>query len=146
MDAIYYSKFAYDWDYSVDGAATTRKLKPWLDPANTGATTVATVKSDCSAANTTSINTVNRDLSDNISVYPNPATGDHVQLQYNLQAATNLSVTLYDVTGKAVYQTEVLKAQSGMKKLDVSSLPNGIYLVKVAAEDGFATKKIMIQR
>lgn len=146
MDAIYYSKFAYDWDYSVDGTATTRKLKPWLDPANTGATTIATVKSDCSAANTTSVNTVNNELSDNISVYPNPATGDNVQLQYNLQAATNLYITLYDVTGKAVYQAEVLKAQSGMKKIDVSSLSNGIYLVKVASEEGFATKKIMVQR
>lgn len=146
MDAVYYSKFSYDWDYSANGTANNRKLKPWLDPANTGATTVATVKSDCSAASTTGINNASPDLSANIALYPNPVTTGTVSIQYNLPSATDLDIVVYDLSGKAVYQTAIAKALSGSKTLNLGNIANGVYLVKVATETGFTSKKIMIQR
>ncbi|MNS31293.1 Protease 1 precursor [compost metagenome] len=147
MNWVTYSRFSFDWDYSIDGTANNRKLKPWLDPNNTGAATVESLNAaDCSNISGTGINTVNKDLSDNVTIYPNPVISDNVQLQYNLPNTGNLYITVYDVSGKTVYQTEVLKTQSGVRKLDLGNLPNGMYLVKVATEAGFTTKKVMIQK
>lgn len=147
MNWVTYSRFSFDWDYSIDGTANNRKLKPWLDPNNTGVATVESLNAaDCSNISGTGINTVNKDLSDNVTIYPNPVISDNVQLQYNLPNTGNLYITVYDVSGKTVYQTEVFKTQSGVRKLDLGNLPNGMYLVKVATEAGFTTKKVMIQK
>jgi len=34
-----YGKLSFHWDNSANGSANNKKLKPWLDPSNTGATT-----------------------------------------------------------------------------------------------------------
>lgn len=145
-DYVAYSKFAYVWDYSVNGTADNRKLKPWLDPANTGATTVDAVKSNCSVITTTGIKTAVRDLSDNISVYPNPVTDGNLVVQYNLTSSQDINVKVYDLSGKEVYATSLAKAQNGTRKLNLSGLSNGMYMITFATEDGFASKKIMLRK
>lgn len=145
-DYVAYSKFSYVWDYSVNGTADNRKLKPWLDPANTGATTVDAVKSNCSVITTTGIRTAAKDLSDNISVYPNPVTDGNLVVQYNLTSSQDINVKVYDLSGKEVYTTGFAKAQNGNRKLDLSGLSNGMYMVTFSTEDGFASKKIMLRK
>jgi hypothetical protein len=145
-DYVAYSKFSYVWDYSVNGTADNRKLKPWLDPANTGATTVDAVKSNCSVITTTGIRTSAKDLSDNISVYPNPVTDGNLVVQYNLTSSQDINVKVYDLSGKEVYTTGFAKAQNGNRKLDLSGLSNGMYMVTFSTEDGFASKKIMLRK
>lgn len=146
-DYVEYSKFAYVWDYAIDGTATNRKLKPWLDPAGTNAVTISPVTSSCQAiSGPSSINKVNNELSDNISIYPNPNTDGLLTVQYNLDAGKSLMISVYDVTGKIVYESSVHKVQNGTSKLDLQSLSSGMYVIKFSTEDGFATKKLMINK
>lgn len=145
-DYVAYSKFAYVWDYSVDGTANNRKLKPWLDPGNTGATTVGAVKSDCSVISTTGINTSVKDLSDHISVYPNPVTEGNLVVQYNLTSSQDINVKVYDLSGNEVFTTALAKAQNGTRKLNLSGLSNGMYMITFTTEDGFASKKVMLKK
>ncbi|RQO31208.1 hypothetical protein DBR32_04360 [Taibaiella sp. KBW10] len=145
-DYVEYSKFSYVWDYAVDGSATNRKLKPWLDPAGTNAVTINPVTAACAAISTTSINKVDEDLSNNISIFPNPNRDGLLTVQYNLKASKDLLVSVYDVTGKTVLESKVSKVQNGTARLDLQSLSAGMYIIKFTTEDGFATKKLMIAK
>ncbi|MBK8787944.1 MAG: hypothetical protein IPN43_15975 [Chitinophagaceae bacterium] len=42
----FYGKISYDW--VTNGAAASQQLKPWLDPANTGTTSIAGRAACCS--------------------------------------------------------------------------------------------------
>ena len=75
-----------------------------------------------------------------LTVYPNPNTGELVVTSYGLQVT---NVEIYDISGKKQ------KAESRKEKaeiiIDISSLPVGIYLVKVITEQGEIVKKIVKQ-
>jgi len=67
--------------------------------------------------------------------YPNP-TSDKI----NLVIPNSLGITsigLYDITGK---QMDLTIANN---VLDVSNLPNGLYILKVATDDGVASHKVV---
>lgn len=70
-----------------------------------------------------------------LEIYPNPA-----KAEINIRADKKIkSSTVFDMTGKLLLQTENEKA-------NISSLPNGNYLVKVVFTDGStSTRKIIKQ-
>ncbi len=99
---VNYSRLDYDWDYTADGSNPRRKLKPWLDPANTGVVTLKPVKSNCAAldGSGTAIRNAGDELGAGISVYPNPNTTGKVNVVINLPEVTDLKAEVYDITGK----------------------------------------------
>ncbi len=66
----------------------------------------------------------------NLSVYPNPAT-DNINLTFNLQKTSNVFVSVIDLTGKQVFNTELYSVGSGNQNIpiNVSDLKAGTYLV-----------------
>lgn len=142
---LYYSKMSYIWDYSVDGPAAIRKLKPWLDPANSNAVTVDAVKSNCSPlGGGTGITIDKGNLDQSVDVYPNPSQGlTHVQV--NLKEAANLNLALYDISGRKLRDYNMGTVRKANFSLDLSGYPDGMYLLKVT--DGYhsTSKKIMIR-
>ncbi|MGY0392565.1 FG-GAP-like repeat-containing protein [Bizionia sp. KMM 8389] len=58
------------------------------------------------------------------SIYPNPTSQN---LNFNTQISTPFEVTVFDVLGKQVMHSNVTN-----KRLDVSQLTNGIYLLKLS--------------
>ncbi len=71
------------------------------------------------------------------SVYPNPAT-DILYIQTN--AIGSVSVNMYDMLGK-----EVFAANGVTNSIDISNLTKGMYIVRIATNDGSITKKIIKQ-
>jgi len=72
-----------------------------------------------------SMNTLN-----GLKVYPNPSNG---VFQLEAQSATigNLSISVTDASGKLAYQSGI-SGNSLTNSIDLSNLPGGIYLLKVA--------------
>ena len=63
-----------------------------------------------------------------ISIFPNPVSGDVVTLQTDLMGAVDISIT--ELTGKMVFEHHVENVDSsGAIRLDVSTLPSGMYMV-----------------
>ncbi len=145
-NTVLYSKLSYDWDYNVDGSTNSSKLKPWLDPANTGATTTNTVKSTCAPLSGSTAITNSNKLDDGIALFPNPSSTGKVTLKLNLNEATDLYMDLYDVTGKKVNSYSLKKVSSGSFGLDLSQYANGMYLLQLS--DGYhkTSKKIMLAK
>lgn len=67
------------------------------------------------------------------SIYPNPSTGI-----FHMNMEKNSKITLYDQSGKLVKSAEVLK---GENKIDITDLPDGIYLMKSESESYKIIKK-----
>ena len=143
MNAIYYSKLSYVWNYSVDGGAPNSKLQPWLDPSNS-ATTLNAVNSDCTPITNTSITNINTELDDAIAIYPNPSTSGNVTLQINLNEKVNLSIQVIDVTGKAIKNFRLENVTAKNAALDLSDVSNGVYMVKFVTDNGTQTTKRVV--
>lgn len=75
-----------------------------------------------------------------LSLYPNPTRGEVYILTEN--AYNDAKVSVVDLTGKTVQQTSLdLSSKRGI--LDVSSLPVGVYVIKINTNDGVITKKLI---
>ncbi len=77
-----------------------------------------------------------------LAVFPNPTPGpleieapSHIELRF---------VRLFNIHGQLVYEQSVEDISSN--RLDLSSLPDGIYLLQLVARDGVATRRIRVIR
>ncbi len=120
----YYGRFAVSWD--AGGSAATQ-LQDWLDPAGTNPMTLDTRQ------NVLAVN--DEFLEQNISVYPNPTTGI---LQVKTSGLVGkLSYEVFNVLG------QLLKSDTLVDNINLSSLSNNIYFVKIIEID---SKKIIVKK
>ena len=80
------------------------------------------------------------------SIYPNPAT-DIAVLEYNLSQRSELLVGLFDMQGKHLEDLYIGEDKQGNHQLtiNVSSLPSGVYLVRLSSELGKLEKKLIVE-
>jgi hypothetical protein len=86
-------------------------------------------------------------LLQSLSIYPNPAT-DFVMLKSDFSEAKSLELSLFDLQGREIADLGNAFAVPGTSSRKVE-LPNqltpGIYLLRVAAEDGQAMLRLSVQ-
>jgi choice-of-anchor B domain-containing protein len=75
----------------------------------------------------------------NFHVFPNPASGA-ITITSAFNSKVNITVT--NILGETVLSEE--RTLFGREKLDVSTLPNGAYMVNLKTEKGSLTKKIIV--
>nr|MBP8157567.1 T9SS type A sorting domain-containing protein [Flavobacterium sp.] len=79
----------------------------------------------------------------NIKIYPNPAQ-EFIAIQTDM-VENNLKVTLIDVLGKTIQTNEIMQG-STLCILDLSTVYNGTYFVKVANGKEDKTFKIIVNK
>ena len=78
------------------------------------------------------------------SIYPNPAINI---VNIDVKASKTLKVTISDVLGYNVAEQEIIAGNDHPTiPVDVSSLKEGLYLIRISSEDESYTKKIVIKR
>jgi len=75
----------------------------------------------------------------NISIYPNPAQ-NHLTIK---GLVSNSLVTVFSIGGEKMMG---VKNQSDNLTLDVSTLKNGIYIIRIRAESGVLNKKFIVNK
>lgn len=76
-------------------------------------------------------------------VFPNPlVSGNSIHLVFNSNLLGTASI--YDVTGKRVLNIDIDNLRR--KEVNVSSLRNGVYLLKIEAGSSTITKKVIIMK
>lgn len=80
-----------------------------------------------------------------IYIFPNPATG-RLNFKYDFGNNKNATVSVVDVIGKTIYQSE-LKGLSGMQNIpvEVSSFASGTYILKIVSGDKVATERFYVK-
>jgi len=83
----------------------------------------------------------------NLRVYPNPFKTT-ATVEFNLTTSTELQVTVFDVTGKAVQNvpTAVYPVGKSAIQIDGSGLETGLYYVNIVSEDNVITRKIALNK
>ncbi len=80
----------------------------------------------------------------NITAFPNPAS-DFIALQFNGLNRVELTLALYDITGKLVEQGRLLPGQT-IAYFDIQKLYQGEYLLSISSGTQTDVRKIMILR
>ncbi len=102
------------------GSTSSTRLKDWLDPNNTNATTI-----NYKQLGTAGIADV---VMRSIKVYPNPSNGI-----FTVDIATEAQYNVYGILGQLVAEGQFA---SGDNALDLSDLSNGIYILKITDAAG----------
>lgn len=81
----------------------------------------------------------------NASAFPNPAE-DYVSITFSLPVTSQVYITLTDLTGKQLITLPSRCYAQGTHciRLELSNLPKGLYLYKIAAEENFIAGKIVV--
>jgi len=79
-------------------------------------------------------------------VYPNP-TNDILNIQYDLDRVTDISISILDINGQSVLNKSQLNHPSGtfITTFNTQRLSTGIYLVEIIADRKREVKKVMIE-
>jgi hypothetical protein len=79
---------------------------------------------------------------DKVLIYPNPASGT-VSLIWNKSLKVN-EIYLYDLAGKEVFADRI-DAEQTLKRLDVSGLADGLYIMRFQGNTGAFSRKLVIR-
>jgi hypothetical protein len=83
-----------------------------------------------------------------IELFPNPAKAGRVTVHYALPQAGPMTVTLLDVSGRAVRRSAfgVRSSGEGSFNIDVSGLNAGVYVARLVAGDLSVSKSLVVER
>ena len=80
-----------------------------------------------------------------MTVSPNPASHE-INVNVDLDNAAQARLTMTDINGKIMVIQEFDALQNADIQINMSEYPNGIYLVRLATENGARTSKVVLQR
>lgn len=91
--------------------------------------------------NVSNVGLFEEDALSQISIYPNPSKGFiTIELPKNI---TSIAVQITDITGKLIIDKKRVSTETN--ELDISTFPNGIYMVKLFFEDATKTVRLIKQ-
>lgn len=128
----YYGKFTYSWN--MNGPDSTEQLSFWLDPDNTGVMLLNGIP--------LVIPEPEARLS-GLTIYPNPASCILHLKSLLFENLAEKQIILLDSRGRSVASFIRTGEGSGHVSVDISSLPNGFYLVRVTSGDQTVTGRII---
>ena len=79
------------------------------------------------------------------AISPNP-TADGLNVDYTVAKGGKVTITLTDIVGRVV-KTEVFSSVEGLnaQRLNISSLPNGNYILRISDNDNSVAQSIVKQ-
>lgn len=85
------------------------------------------------------------DFKKSVSVYPNPF-GEYTNVTFNLDKASKAGVEVIDIMGKTVHTINEREFAAGQNNIRVSNttLPNGVYILKLNIGNQVITRKIFV--
>ncbi|MFC2099110.1 T9SS type A sorting domain-containing protein [Bacteroidota bacterium] len=133
----YFTRLDYAWDYYPD---STKQLKCWLDPDDTGVMSLAGKVGD-SVVDNVSISRAPE--IESLSLYPNPAN-QLVTVRAGLESHRETHISIYHITGKLIMHKSI--SWEDKTTLDVSELQAGFYVFRLSQDNRFATSRLVISR
>lgn len=128
-----YGKFSYNWISC--GTTSNRQLKPWLDPANSGVTTLAGRNNTCVTGEEEYA------IEDLFTLYPNPVVNSLTIESSGFNESVH-HVTIFDQLGKLVMSFDVQPGRTA-KTIQLDNLQQGVYTLNISnSERSFAKKFI----
>jgi hypothetical protein len=128
-----FGKVSYDW--IENGLTSNLQLKPWLDPSNTGVSSLAGTNAPCvnTSINYNSANTIA------VKIIPNPSTGRFV---FEFATDEEKNVRVIDALGRIILEEKMNGRNVSINLLNQS---RGVYLLQVETKTGRLVQKIVVE-
>ena len=82
---------------------------------------------------------------DNLSVYPNPSTGE-LNISFDVEKAGNLQIRLINLNGQMIIDEDMGSFNGNYtNSYDLSNQAKGVYLLSITSEKGKTDRKIVLQ-
>jgi hypothetical protein len=90
------------------------------------------------------ITTSNPNISNlfDFNIFPNPTSIDYINLKISQKADIKI-LTVYDVLGKRFLEMNNIPSKSDLIKVDISSLPKGIFIINIQTEEQMVSRKFI---
>lgn len=131
-----YGKFSYSFTNN-NTSNNAAKLKPWLDPDNTGALTCVGMSYD----GTVGIENINNSML-TFSIAPTPTSG-MITVKGNFENTTGIC-NVYNTMGQLVSSSN--ESLSSSFSMNFDSLPNGLYFVEIISNHHIYKSKLVISK
>jgi hypothetical protein len=111
----------------------------------------------CSSANSPSVNrlsSLNQEevqdslLKDEFRIMPNPAS-NYVTVSFGVSRTGNSTIAMFTIDGKKISEINNGISQAGknyQKKIDVSNLPGGVYIIQLRSGEKISVQKLIISK
>ena len=129
-----YGKFSYHW--TSNGIGTNRQLKSWLDPDNTGITTLDGIAQPCNTS------TLSLESAPEVRIFPNPTSSVFV-IKWSNTTSTYANVRILNIVGQEVGRWNQV---ANNKIISLDSYTNGVYLIELELEEQIVTKKLILNK
>ncbi len=133
----------YEGGYNNPAVHTANDKLINMDPVyvfNVGKAAVGAIQHFAVASSALSVSDCTPEkMLESLKIYPNPAN-DFVSIEMLNANLKDYSFTITDLNGNLILKTE------NTAKVDISKLPDGIYLGTISIDDQKSTKKIIISR
>lgn len=85
-----------------------------------------------------------RDKENRLNIYPNPLSGEEINIEWDTVLSSNTSITVFDIHGKSIVAQKVM---AGTEKVTIhlENAANGIYIIKVTTNEMNQYYKIIKQ-
>ena len=77
-------------------------------------------------------------VNDALGFYPNPVSNGKIYI--TSKTTLEKEILIFDVLGKKVLQTSLTS-----KELNISTIPPGVYIIKITEGDATATRKLIVR-
>jgi hypothetical protein len=86
-------------------------------------------------------------LGKSLTVFPNPTT-DQLNVEFDLVKSSELTIDLYNITGKLVMSKDfgTLSAGYSLNRVDLSYLNAGVYILNINTNDGRVVRKVTVTK
>ena len=126
-------KFSYHW--TSNGTGTNRQLKSWLDPDNTGITTL-------DGSEPCNTNTLTLESAPEIRIFPNPTNNVFV-IEWSNTTSIYANVRILNIVGQELGRWNDI---SNHKIISLDNFTNGIYLIELELDEQIVTKKLILSK
>ncbi len=131
-----YGKLSHQW--ISNGTTSVTQLKPWLDPANTGVTSLPGTFAPCTQTGIADFANEN-----DVILYPNPTNGSFT-VSVTLTKFSDIKFRVMNVMGQEVSNRMVVNSIGGNFEMDLSGQAEGIYFVEIKANGNSTVKKVTV--
>jgi gingipain R len=131
-----------------NGGLTPVAISPALTTTLTSMQVTITAKNKIPYSGNVTIGVLSvdgKDINNEISIYPNPAT-QLLSVNFGDIQKNNVGITVFDLFGKKIVSMTNPKIVNNTTDIDVSSLPSGVYFVRITTDNISKTAKVTVLR
>lgn len=90
------------------------------------------------------LNIDDNDISNDVKVYPNPVTKELATIKSSQLSGKEVTFSLHDIKGQSIYEADKEFKNNGECYLDLGSVQNGVYIIKLSHKNKSIDKKLII--